>query len=97
MQTLEPEGYDSYFSWNFFDAVLSRKEYFSPYLFEETAAELLAQDADLRQRFNDKRTADPDFAENAYAQLRWIYEHSPWSEPTYRRYPVYRYNGKLNY
>ena len=96
VQTLEPEGYDSYFSWNFFDAVLSRKEYFSPYLFEETAAELLAQDADLRQRFNDKRTADPDFAENAYAQLRWIYEHSPWSEPTYRRYPVYRHNGKLH-
>jgi len=96
VQTLEPEGYDSYFSWNFFDAVLSRKEYFSPYLLEETDAELLEEDAVLRRQFIDKRTADPDFAENGYAQLRWIYEHSPWSEPTYRRYPVYRYNGKLN-
>lgn len=93
VQTLEPQGYDSYFSWNFFDAVLSRNEYFSPYLFEETAAALLEEDADLRKRFLEKRSADPDFSQDGYAQLLWIYEHSPWSEPSYRRYPVYRYNG----
>jgi len=93
VQTLEPQGYDSFFSWNFFDAVLSRNEYFSPYLFEETAASLLKEDAGLRKRFLEKRSADPAFSSDGYAQLRWIYEHSPWSEPTYRRYPVYRYVG----
>ncbi|MDF1571890.1 MAG: M14 family zinc carboxypeptidase [Bacteroidales bacterium] len=92
VQTLEPQGYDSFFSWNFFDAVLSRNEYFSPYLFEETAASLLKEDPGLRARFMEKREADPAFSADGYAQLRWIYEHSPWSEPTYRRYPVYRYN-----
>lgn len=94
LQTLEPRGYDSFFSWNFFDAVLSRKEYFSPYLFEETAAALLDENVALREQFLEKRAADPAFSENGNAQLQWIYEHSPWSEPTYRRYPVYRYNGR---
>jgi hypothetical protein len=97
VQTLEPQGYDSYFSWNFFDAVLSRKEYFSPYLFEETAEALLKDNAELRRQFMEKRAADPAFSEKGNAQLRWIYEHSPWSEPTYRRYPVYRHTGDFNY
>ena len=97
VHTLEPEGYDSFFSWNFFDAVLSRKEYFSPYLFEETAAKILEKDPELEQAFIHKKETDPAFRSNSYAQLRWIYERSPWSEPTYRRYPVYRFNGKFSY
>ena len=78
VQTLEPKGYDSFFSWNFFDEILFRNEYFSPYIFEETAEDLLEE--------------DPKFAANGYQQLRFIYERSPWSESTYMRYPVYRLN-----
>jgi hypothetical protein len=96
VQTLEPQGYDSFFSWNFFDGILSRKEYFSPYLFEETAMKLLEENPSLKSAFMKKRAADPDFAENSYAQLSWIYDRSPWSEPTYRRYPIFRYNGNLS-
>jgi len=90
VQTLEPEGYDSFFSWNFFDEILFRNEYFSPYIFEESAEKLLRDDPGLREAFEEKRKEDPEFAGNAYQQLRFIYERSPWSEPTYRRYPVYR-------
>jgi len=90
VQTLEPEAYDSFFSWNFFDEILFRNEYFSPYIFEETAEELLQNDPELKKEFQAKRKEDPAFAKNAYQQLRFIYERSPWSEPTYRRYPVYR-------
>jgi hypothetical protein len=90
VQTLEPRGYDSFFSWNFFDEVLFRNEYFSPYIFEETAEELLKENPELRREFERKLKEDPQFAENAYGQLRFIYERSPWSEPTYMRYPVYR-------
>jgi len=90
IQTLEPEGYDSFFSWNFFDPVLSRKEYFSPYIFEETAYELLQNDPELQKQFREKRESDSLFSANAYAQLRFIYEHSPYSEKSYRRYPVVR-------
>jgi hypothetical protein len=90
VQTLEPAGYDSFFSWNFFDAILSRKEYFSPYIFEDHAEQLLKENAGLSEEFRLKRAGDSVFRSNPYAQLRFIYERSPWSENSYRRYPVYR-------
>jgi len=90
VQALEPEGYDSFFSWNFFDEILSRKEYFSPYIFEETAERLLKTDPGLAEAFRAKRSEDSLFRADPYAQLRFIYEHSPWAEKSYRRYPVYR-------
>jgi len=90
VQTLEPRAYDSFFSWNFFDEVLSRNEYFSPYIFEETAEALLKSDRQLKKEFKEKQKEDPRFAKSAYQQLRFIYERSPWSESTYLRYPVYR-------
>ncbi|MCF8225379.1 MAG: hypothetical protein K9J30_05830 [Bacteroidales bacterium] len=94
VNTLEPHAYDSFFNWNFFDAILARKEYFSPYLFEKTAERYLEENSDLKNEFLVKKASDPEFDQNSSAQLRWIYERSPWSEPTYRRYPVYRYNTK---
>lgn len=90
VQALEPEGYDSFFSWNFFDEILSRKEYFSPYIFEETAEKLLKQDPLLAEAFRSKQLKDSIFRANPRAQLRFIYERSPWAEKSYRRYPVYR-------
>lgn len=90
VQTLEPRAYDSFFSWNFFDEILFRNEYFSPYVFEETAWELLQSDKNLAAKFEQKKADDEEFAGNPYLQLRYIYENSPWSEPTYKRYPVYR-------
>jgi len=90
VQVLEPQAYDSFFSWNFFDPILSRKEYFSPYIFEETAEALLEEDPVLKAEFDRKIQTDSAFSANAYAQLRFIYEHSPYSEKSYRRYPVAR-------
>ena len=33
-------------------------------------------------------------AASGAAQLEWVYQHSPWAEPSYRRYPVLRWLGK---
>ena len=92
VQTLEPTAYDSFFSWNFFDEILFRNEYFSPYIFEETAEALLKNDRALKKEFEQLKKEDPEFEKSSYAQLRFIYERSPWSESTYMRYPVYRLN-----
>jgi hypothetical protein len=92
VQTLEPGGYDSFFSWNFFDEILFRNEYFSPYIFEETAEDLLKKDPQLKREFQEKKKEDSSFSGSANQQLRFIYERSPWSETTYMRYPVYRLN-----
>jgi hypothetical protein len=90
LETLEPAGVDSFFNWNFFDTVLQRKEGFSPYVFEETAAKLLESDSTLALLFREKRAAEPDFASSAYRQLAWLYERSPHAEESYLTYPVCR-------
>ncbi|MCR9197925.1 MAG: M14 family metallopeptidase [Planctomycetaceae bacterium] len=90
VETLEPEAMDSLFRWNFFDTILQRKEHFSPYVFEEVAAELLANDPQLRQEFEQRQQDDESFAGSRSAQLQFIYERSPHNEPAYRRYPVRR-------
>lgn len=94
VQVLEPEGEDSFFSWNFFDAILSRKEYFSPYVFNEKAEGILANNPKLLSDFEKRKKDEPEFASNHYAQLRFIYENSKYSEKTFNRYPVARYNMK---
>ena len=90
IETLEPQGMDSFFNWNFFDAILSQKEYFSAYIFEDTAADLLAKDAELKKRFDDAKRADPKMMEDARLQLDWIYRQTPAYEKTHLLYPVGR-------
>jgi hypothetical protein len=92
MQVLDPRAPDSFFAWGFFDAVLSSKEYFSDYVFENTAESLLKNDMKLKEQFEAKRASDSLFRSNDYAQLNYIYQHSPWAEASYNRYPVYRIN-----
>src|SRR5690606_11146864 len=51
VETLEPQASDSFFNWNFFDSILSMKEHYSAYIFEDTAVELLKQNESLRRKF----------------------------------------------
>lgn len=90
VEVLEPEGPDSYFNWNFFDAVLQQKEWYSPYVFEDEAAEILKNDKALKAAFDARKEASPDFAGSARAQLYWVYTHSKRYEKEHMRYPVYR-------
>ncbi|GJN56580.1 hypothetical protein ELAN_01350 [Elizabethkingia anophelis] len=91
LETLEPEALDSFFNWNFFDAMLGQKEYYSAYIFEDTAADLMKNDLALRTAFEAKKKIDKDFAKDGKAQLDWVYQNSPYYEAkTYRQYPVYR-------
>ena len=90
IETLEPTAVDSYFNWGFFDAVIQQKEYFSAYIFEDKAKEILANNPQLKQEFEEKRTEDSLFRNNHYKQLDFIYKHSPYYEKSHNRYPVFR-------
>jgi hypothetical protein len=90
LETLEPEAVDSYFNWNFFDAILQQKEGYSAYVFEDLAAELLQKDAQLKAAFEAKKAAEPEFAANGRAQLDWVYKNSAYYEKAHLQYPVYR-------
>lgn len=96
VETLEPQATDSFFNWNFFDSVLDQKEHYSPYVFEDTAAELLKNNPQLREKLNKERAENKDFAKNGAAQLAFIYKNSAYYEKTHLRYPIARITKKLN-
>lgn len=90
IETLEPQAPDSFFNWNFFDTVLQQKEGFSPYIFEDTAKDMLDTNAILKAEFLKKKESDSSFASNWYAQLNWLYERSNHAEKAFMQYPIYR-------
>jgi Zinc carboxypeptidase len=90
VETLEPTAEDSYFNWNFFDAILQQKEGYSDYRWEDVAASYLAQHPELKTKLEVKKKEDAKFAASAAAQLDFVYKNSPYYEPTHLRYPVYR-------
>jgi hypothetical protein len=89
-ETLEPGADDSYFSWNFFDAILQQKEGYSNYRWEDVAAAYLKEHPELRAELDVKKKADEKFAANASAQLDFVYKNSPYYEPAHMRYPVFK-------
>jgi hypothetical protein len=90
IETLEPQAEDSYFTWNFFDPILGQKEGYSDYHFEDVAAEYLNKHPDIRNRLNEKKNLDSTFAKNGSAQLNFVFQNSPYFEPAFLQYPVYR-------
>ncbi len=90
METIEPQGVDSYFAWNYFDGILGQKEYFSPYVFEDIAAQFLKENPAVKAELEAKRKAEPEFAKSQWAQLFWVYKKTQFFEPTVNLYPVGR-------
>ena len=90
METIEPQGVDSYFAWNFFDGILGQKEYFSDYVFEDVAAEFLKQNPEVKAELVVRQKENPEFAKSKWAQLFFVYQKTPYFEPTVNLYPVGR-------
>jgi hypothetical protein len=90
IETLEPGADDSYFSWNFFDAILQQKEGYSNYRWEDVAAKYLMEHPEVRAELEARKKADEKFAANANAQLDFVYRQSPYYEPAHMRYPVFK-------
>ena len=92
LEMLEPTGDDSYFTWNFFDAILQQKEGYSNYRWEDVAGTYLQQHPALKDSLEKRKISDARFAASANAQLDFVYKNSPYYEPAHLRYPVYRIN-----
>ncbi len=90
VEVLEPQSEDGFFAWNFFDSVLQQKEWFSDYVFEEKAEELLKNDSKLKADFDKVMTEDEELKNSHWMQLYWIYQRSPYFEKSAYRYPVFR-------
>lgn len=85
---LHPEAPDSFFAWGEFNTIFQRTEYMENYALIPFAEKMLADDPKLAQEFDKKVNQDKDFAKNAEARLNWLYEHSPFYDQAYLKYPV---------
>ncbi len=90
VETLEPLSDDSFFSWNFFDAILQEKEGYSDYRWEDVAGEYIKQHPEIKQELEEKKKTDAKLAASSSLQLNFVYKHSPYYESAHNRYPVYR-------
>ena len=89
-EMLEPTGDDSFFSWNFFDAILQQKEGYSDYRWNDIAEVYLKNNPVLKEKLEAKKQSDSTFAKKSSAQLSFIYKNSPYYEAAHLQYPVYR-------
>ena len=93
IECLEPKASDSFFRWNFFDSMLDRREYFSPWGFEANAQKYLDEHPGFKEEWEQARKNNRLLKDNHYQQMAYIYGNSEWSEASYMRYPVFRLNN----
>ena len=90
LNLLEPQAPDSLARWGFFNAIFEEKEYAEHYVLESLAREMLANDSELKQEFEQLLAVDPEFAASPAARLRFFYKRSPYWDPQMNLYPVGR-------
>ncbi len=90
LETLEAEAIDSFFNWNFFDAILQQKEGYSAYVFEDIAETFLKENPTLKDSLDLKIETDTSFAKNPRAQLDFVYKNSPYYEAAHLKLPIYK-------
>ena len=89
LAALEPLSKDSYFQWGFFNSILEQKEYFSAYVFEDIAADMLKKNPTLKAEMLDyfSKNSDLDTPQN---RLEYIYMRSSYTDPNRGQYPIFR-------
>lgn len=85
---LHPEAPDSFFAWGEFNTIFQRTEYMENYALLPFAEKMLSDDPKLAKAFNKKLKLDKAFATDPEARLNWLYEHSPFYDQAYLKYPI---------
>lgn len=95
MHLLEPQAPDSFAAWGFFNACFEQKEYFEPYVAEQIARSVLAEQPQLQEAFDRRLREDPAFAADPVARLEFfLRHHSSWDRQL-NLYPVFRVDELL--
>lgn len=91
----EPEAPDSFAAWGFFNACFEQKEHMEPYVAEQIARDMLAENPALAQEFARKLGQDAVFAASPAARLEFfLRRHASW-DSRYNLYPVQRLESAM--
>jgi hypothetical protein len=95
MHLLEPQAPDSFAAWGFFNACFEQKEYMEPYVADQIARSVLAQDPALQEKFNRLLKDDPRFAASPERRREFFArQHASW-DSNLNLYPVFRVDELL--
>lgn len=86
---LEPESSVGFMQMGYFNSMFERKEYGEIYVLD-TLAQNMLKDKTIATAFEEKKTTDPDFAKDGWAQLMWFYDNSPWRDQRRLTIPVFK-------
>ena len=90
LHLLEPQAPDSFAAWGFFNACFEQKEYVEPYVVEQLARTLLADDPALRDEFARRLAEDANFAASPAARREFFLRRHPSWDSRFNLYPVLR-------
>ncbi|MBU8892902.1 MAG: M14 family metallopeptidase [Bacteroidales bacterium] len=85
---LEPIGPDSYVRWGFFNSIFERKEYVETYVMEKMAREMIEENPELRDEYEQAIKENPQYYNNQWTKLFWFYERTPYWDQQKNVYPV---------
>lgn len=90
MALLEPQAPDSAVAWGEFNNVFEQKEYLEAYVAEDVAAEMLANEPELKRAFAERLASDPAFAADPAARLAFFARRHSSADTRLGEYPVLR-------
>ena len=91
----EPRAPDSFAAWGLFNACFEQKEHMEPYVAEQIAQKMIAQDPRLAAEFRSRCEHDATFAASPVARLEFfLRRHASW-DTRYNLYPVLRVEAVL--
>ncbi len=93
---LEPESPVGFMKMGSFNSMFERKEYGEIYVLD-TLAQSMLKDKNIAAAFEEKKVKDPDFAKDAWAQLMWFYDNSPWKDQRRLTIPVFKVKDEVSY
>lgn len=93
---LEPNAPDSFLKWGFWNTIFERKEYAEDYVLEELAREMLKDNPQLKEEFEQRIATDEQFANNHWNRLYFFYEKTPYWDEKLNVYPVGRLMEEVN-
>ncbi|AQQ01428.1 peptidase M14 [Pseudoalteromonas aliena] len=85
---LHPEAPDSFFAWGEFNTIFQRTEYMENYALIPYARKMLKDNPTLALAYDKKINNDKAFSLDPDARLNWLYEHSPFYDQAYLKYPI---------
>jgi Zinc carboxypeptidase len=95
LHLLEPQAPDSFAAWGFFNACYEQKEYLEPYVADQIARQMLAQQPQLAEEFNRKLKEDAAFAASPSARFDFFLRRHPSWDSHFDLYPVFRVDEPL--